>query len=193
MLFLAAGSNNWQFSLRYIARPALSHRRNEVLALQDASHQVVVIVLHPADGHIACGLGAHDVQPNGDVRELGALQLVDGAGIARPDWVCGHVPAVLHIVRHGVHCQVPAGLGHHMDALCLVVVVRDCGLHPVDEVGFLVDVTGQMQAHALVQPHLQGLRRLSAEELVVVVLVTRAETKLITKLDQTRKAKNTYI
>ena len=75
---------------------------------------------------------------------------------------------IFDVVCDRVDCQVPARLRNHVDALGRRVVVRNGGLHPVDEVRLLIDGAGEVHPHALVQSHLQGLGRLSSEELVVV-------------------------
>lgn len=61
--------------LRMLLSLQASHGRGEVLARQLAAQEVVRIVLHPAHGHIARGLGALAVEPNGDVLQLGTCSL----------------------------------------------------------------------------------------------------------------------
>ena len=148
----------------------LSHGRGEVIAMQLATKEVVRVVLHPAHGHVGGGLGASAVQPDGDVLQLCALQLVHGAGIAWAQGIGSDVAAVLHVVRQGIDSEVAPSLRHSMDALGCCIIGLDGCLHPVNEVGLLVDIARDVQPHALVERHLQCLWRRARDQLVLVVL-----------------------
>ena len=63
------------------------HGRSKVPSLQPAAEQIVTIALDSADGNIARCLGVRDVEPYRDMFQLGALQLVNGACIARANGV----------------------------------------------------------------------------------------------------------
>ena len=139
--------------------------------LQNAAEEVVPVPLHAADGDVARRFGAWDVQVHGDVFQLCPLQLVDRRAVARADGVRRDVAAILHVVGHWVDGQLAAGFGAHVQALRAGLVPHDRCLHPIDEVCLLVDVAGQVQAHALVELHVQGGWRAAGDELVVVVLV----------------------
>ena len=154
----------------YNTQAQLSHGRGEVIAMQLATKEVVRVVLHPAHGHVGGGLGKFAVQPDGDVLQLCALQLVHGAGIAWAQGVGSDVAAVLHIVRQGIDREVAPSLRHSMDALGCWIIGLDGCLHPVDEVGLLVDIARDVQPHTLVERHLQCLRRRARDQLVLVVL-----------------------
>ena len=111
-----------------------------------------------------------DVKPNGNVRKLCTLQLVNGGGISGPNWIGRDISALFHIVRDGIHGQVATCLCLHMDAPRIWVVAFDFGLHAINEICFLVDIARDVHTHACVQPHLQGFGRPSSDQLVVVVL-----------------------
>ena len=154
----------------YNTQAQLSHGRGEVIAMQLATKEVVRVVLHPAHGHVGGGLGTSAVEPNGDVLQLCALQLVHGAGIPWAQGIGSDVATVLHVVRQGIDCEVAPSLRHSMDALGCWIISLDGCLHPIDEVGLLVDIARDVQPHALVERHLQCLRWRARDQLVLVVL-----------------------
>ena len=92
----------------------------DVAAIHPASDEVVPVMLHSAGGHVPSSFRERDVQPEGDVAELGALELVDGAGVAWSHRV-GRYPATLrHALRDGVDCQMPLCLGDYNAAMMRV-------------------------------------------------------------------------
>ena len=139
-------------------------------ARHDATQEVIRIALDSADSHISCCFGLRDVQPNRDVLELRALQLVDGARITWPDGVGRDVSALFDIVCDRVDRQMPVRLRLHVHALGIRLVRLHNALHAVDEISLLVHVASDVQPHALVQLHVQRHRRSTCEEPVLVFL-----------------------
>ena len=93
-----------------------SHGRNEVSARHDATEKVVGVSLHSTERHVSSRPHEGNVQPHGDMLQLGPLQLVHRAGISWTDRVGSDVATALHPIRNGVHSQVATCLGEHVEA-----------------------------------------------------------------------------
>ena len=142
-------------------------------ARHDATEEVVGVSLHSTERHVSSRPHEGNVQPHGDMLQLGPLQLVHRAGISWTDRVGSDVATALHPIRNGVHSQVATCLGEHVEAARVRVVALDSGLHTVDEVRGLVHVAGQMHAKVLVDFHGQGHRWPACDHIVLLVVVVR--------------------
>ena len=147
-----------------------SHGRRKVPSGQNAAEEVVGVTLDTTDGNVARCFGATNVQPNRDVLELRALQLVDGACVSWPDGIGRHVAAVLDVVRDRVDRQMPVRLGLHVHALGLRLIRLHHAFHPIDEVCLFVDIARDVQPHAFVELHVQSHWWPTCDELVMILL-----------------------
>ena len=136
-----------------------------------AADEVILIPPHAAHGHVACRPHERDIKPDGDVLQLGPLLLVNRAGVARPDWVGRHGAAVLHPLGDGVADEGSARLGADVEAAGVGVVALNHGLHPVHEVGLLVQVLGQVDPRALEDLREGRLRGTAGDQAVLLVVV----------------------
>ena len=156
--------------LRARAFSNASHGRHKMPSTHNAADQVVRVTLHAADRHVPSGLRLFDVQPNRDVGQLSALQLVNSAGISRPERIGRDIPALRDVVGDGIHSQAPTRLCLYMDAPGGWIVAFHPGFHAVDEICFLVDFARDVQPHACIDFHVQCLWGPPRDQLVVLVL-----------------------
>ena len=121
--FIKASHNGGNFikpapiaTLVFFLPASPSVRGREVLWLQQTAKEVVRVPSHPAHRHIAAGLEAPHVQPDGHVAELRSLELMNVARIAGPSWVAHHAAVVLQLLGQRKQGQVLAGGCGHAQA-----------------------------------------------------------------------------
>ena len=130
-----------------------SHGRHEVPTPDNAAKEVVAVPLHSAQRHVPCRFHERDIQPDGYMVQLRALQLMDRACIPGTHRVGGDVPAVRDPVRDGVDGEVAAGLCENVKAAGRRGEAQNGTFHAVDEVGALVNIARNVHSHAPVHFH----------------------------------------
>ena len=99
--------------------PAESAGRHEVVCSHDAADEVVPVVLHSGQSHVACGGAPWSVEPDSHVRQLGSLVLVDGASIADPQREVDDAADGNVVVRVAVDGEQPSYILKRPRASCI--------------------------------------------------------------------------
>ena len=137
---------------------------------QVAQEAPVLVTLHPGQRHVGGGLDVWDIQPQGDMRQCGTLDLHESDRVAQPQRQVGG-PALLSakedlVIRVGEDGQHVAALRSDQHGIALNAKHR--ASHPVHKVLLLLQIASERDPHALVNGNLQGL---AVHELAGVVVV----------------------
>ena len=162
----------------FVHAPALKSRAqtkdsvgwNKVLRLHAAAQKIIGISPHARQSHVAGGLAAGPVRPEGDVSELGPLVLVDRIRIAQLDGVVGETAPRHLIDGDRIDAQAVLGLGLHHDGLPALVEIQDDGGDAVHEVVGLVHIARQPDPETFVERQRQRLRQ-PVQQLAPIIIV----------------------